>query len=153
MDEHPGDTLGKRFLTFWGALAAIVAVAVLLLLYRWIALPSDTAMTDGGAGKKRLDVLTAVSMEQQKELTTVAEVKAGETVRIPPDLAIPFAVKVLAGQKAAPSTIKTIAAQAAEAAAKEAANPAPPATTPPATAPPVPASPPPASNPAPPQGQ
>lgn len=143
MDEHPGDTLGKRFLTFWGALAAIVAVAALLLLYRWIALPSDTAVTDGGAGKKRLDILTAVSMEQQKELTTAAEVEKDKTVRIPPSTAIPWAATVLAGQKAAPSTIKTIAAQAAEAEAKAAANPAPPA----------PAPPPPASNPAPPPGK
>jgi hypothetical protein len=134
MDEHPGDTLGKRFLTFWGALAAIVAVAALLGLYRWIALPSDTATSDGGAGKKRLDILTAVTMEQQKELTTAAEVDK-DHVRIPPALAVPYAVNVLAGEKAAPSPIKTFAALAAEAEAKAAANPAPPPAPPPAPTP------------------
>ena len=135
MDEHPGDTLGKRFLTFWGALAAIVAVAALLGLYRWIALPSDSAANDGGAGKKRLEYLSATSIAQQTELNTVAEVKPGETVRIPPVEAIPYVANVLAGQKAAPSPIKTIAALAAEAGAKAAANPAPAPAPPPAPTP------------------
>jgi len=129
MDEHPGDTLGKRFLTFWGALAAIAAVAVLLGLYRWIALPSDNAVNDGGAGLKRLELLHAVNVEQQKEFTTAAEVEAGKTVRIPPDKAIPYAVSALAAQSAKPSAIKTPATIAREAAA------APPA---PAPAPPAP---------------
>ncbi len=135
MDEHPGDTLGKRFLTFWGALAAIVAVAALLGLYRWVALPSDSAINDGEAGKKRLELLTATNMAQQAELTTVAEVEAGKTVRIPPASAIPYAANVLAGQKAAPSTIKTPAAVVAEAEAKAAANPAPPPASNPAPSP------------------
>ena len=137
MDEHPGDTLGKRFLTFWGALAAIAAVVVLLGIYRWIALPSDTAVNDGDAGKKRLDILTATTVAQQTELTTVAEVEKGKTVRIPPASAIPWTAQVLAAQKAAPSTIKTPAAVVAEAEAKAAATPVPP----------------PASNPAPPPGK
>ena len=135
MDEHPGDTLGKRLLTFWGALAAIVAVAALLGLYRWVAIPSDNAINDGEAGKKRLDNLTATNIAQQAELTTVAEVKAGETVRIPPVQAIPYVATVLAGQKAAPSTIKSFAAIAAEAEAKAAANPAPAPAAPPAPTP------------------
>lgn len=122
MDEHPGDTLGKRFLTFWGALAAIVAVAALLGLYRWIALPSGTAVSDGGAGARRADILSAVQAGQQKELETAAEVEAGKTVRIPPAAAIPWAAPVLAAQKAAPSPIKTPAAIAAEAEAKSKAT-------------------------------
>ena len=135
MDEHPGDTLGKRFLTFWGALAAIVAVAALLGLYRWMALPSDNASSDGGAGKKRQDYLSSTSIAQQTELNTTAEVKAGETVRIPPVHAISYAASVLVGQKAAPSAMKTNAALAAEAEAKAAANPAPPPATPPSPTP------------------
>lgn len=134
MDEHPGDTLGKRFLTFWGALAAIAAVAVLLGLYRWIALPSDTQVNDGGAGAKRLEILQTVSAEQQKELSTVAEVKPGTEVRIPPDRAVAYAVKTLAAQPAKPSPIKTPATLAREAAA----NPPPPAPAP-APAPSTPA--------------
>jgi hypothetical protein len=125
MDEHPGDTLGKRFLTFWGALAAIAAVAILLGLYRWIALPSDTADNDGGAGTKRLDILQAVSSEQEKELITVAEVTPGQTVRIPPTKAVPWAVSVLAAHKATPSAIKTTATLAREAAANPPPPPAP----------------------------
>ena len=135
MDEHPGDTLGKRFLTFWGALAAIVAVIVLLAIYRWIALPSDTAINDGDAGKRRLDILTATTVAQQAELTTAAEVEKGKTVRIPPASAIPWAATALAAQKAAPSTIKTPAAIVAEAEAKAAANPAPPPASNPAPSP------------------
>ena len=135
MDEHPGDTLGKRFLTFWGALAAIVAVAALLGLYRWVALPSDGATNDGGAGKKRLDNLSATTSAQQTELMTVAEVKPGEIVRIPPASAVPYVATVLAGQKAAPSAVKTPSALAAEAAAKAAANPAPAPAPPPAPTP------------------
>ena len=137
MDEHPGDTLGKRFLTFWGALAAIAAVAVLLGLYRWVALPSDTQVNDGGAGAKRLEILQTVTGEQQKELTTVAEVEKDKTVRIPADKAIPWAVGVLAAQKAAPSPIKTTATLAREAAA----NPPPPAPAPAPAAPGAPLTP------------
>ena len=117
MDEHPGDTLGKRFLTFWGALAAIAAVALLLLLYRLIALPSDSQIEDGGAGAKRTETLQAVNAEQLKELTTVAEVEAGKSVRIPPVTAVPYAAKVLSQQKAAPTTFKSAAAVARDAAA------------------------------------
>jgi hypothetical protein len=139
MDEHPGDTLGKRFLTFWGALAAIAAVAVLLGLYRWIALPSDTQINDGGAGLKRLETLQTVNTEQRKELTTVAEVKPGEAVRIPPDKAIPYAVSVLAAQSAKPSAVKTPATLAREATANPAPAPAPATTPAPARPAPAPA--------------
>jgi len=134
MDEHPGDTLGKRFLTFWGALAAIAAVAVLLGLYRWIALPSDTKVNDGGAGLKRLEILQTVHSEQQKEFATVSIDEATGKVRIPPDRAVPYAVNVLAAQKAAASPIKTTATLAREAAA----NPPPAAPAPAAPATPAP---------------
>lgn len=122
MDEHPGDTLGKRFLTFWGALAAIAAVALLLGLYRWMILPSDNDAADGGRGSKRLELLTATKIEQKKEVENAAEVEPGKTVRIPADAAIPYAAGVLASKKAAPSTIKTPAGIAAEAAAKAASG-------------------------------
>lgn len=118
MDEHPGDTLGKRFLTFWGALAAIVAVALLLGLYRWWFLPSDTDANDGGAGAKRIELLTTVRTEQKKEIETAAEVEPGKTVRVPAADIIPYAATVLASKKAAPSAFKTPAAIAAEAATK-----------------------------------
>ena len=118
MDEHPGDTLGKRFLTFWGALAAIVAVAVLLTIYRWAVLPSDNTVNDGGAGKKRSELLAGVQAEQKNELSTVAEVEAGKTVRIPAESAINWTASVLAARKAAPSAVKPPAAMAAEAETK-----------------------------------
>lgn len=115
MDEHPGDTLGKRFLTFWGALAAIAAVALLLGVYRWLAIPSDAAVTDGGAGKKRAEILATVQAAQKAELEMAAEVEAGKTVRIPAVSLVPYAASVVGAQKAAPSPIKTPAAVAAEA--------------------------------------
>ena len=67
MEEHPGDTLGKRFLTFWGALVAIAAVVVLLGIYRWIAIPSDTQVNDGGAGEIRLTTTREVRKAQESE--------------------------------------------------------------------------------------
>ena len=107
MDEHPGDTLGNRFLTFWGALGTIVAVALLLGLYRWIAIPSANAVNDGGTGNTRLATLSLVNEAENTEYSTVAEVEAGKTVRLPADTLIPFAAKSLAMQKAAPGPLKT----------------------------------------------
>jgi hypothetical protein len=107
MDEHPGDTLGNRFLTFWGALGTIIALALVLALYRWIAVPSADAVNDGGAGNNRLNILARISDEQKAEYTKVAEVEPGKSVTLPPDTLIPFAAKTLAAQKAAPSPIKT----------------------------------------------
>ena len=34
MENHPGDTLGTRFLTFWGAIAAFFAFAVFAILFQ-----------------------------------------------------------------------------------------------------------------------
>lgn len=114
MDEHPGDTLGKRFLTFWGALSAIAAVALLLALYRF-ALPSDDQERDGGAGEVRQATAESVRAAQKKEFNTVAEVEAGK-VRIPADAAIPYAATVLAASKAKPGPIMTPEGTAAKAA-------------------------------------
>lgn len=107
MDEHPGDTLGNRFLTFWGALGAIAALALILGIYRWIAIPSANAVNDGGAGNARLATLSLVSSEEEKEFTTAAEVEAGKTVRLPAPALISYAAKTLAAQKAAPGPLKT----------------------------------------------
>lgn len=115
MDEHPGDTLGKRFLTFWGALAAIAAVALLLGIYRWVAIPSDTVPNDGGAGEARREILSKVQAAQKSELEMAQEVEPGISVRLPATALIPHASSVLAGQKAAAGPIKTPAAMAAEA--------------------------------------
>jgi hypothetical protein len=107
MDEHPGDTLGNRFLTFWGALGTIVALALLLALYRWIAVPSASAVNDGGAGNARLATLSLTAEDQTAEYGKAVEVEAGKTVRLPADHLIAFAAKTLAAQKAAPGPLKT----------------------------------------------
>jgi hypothetical protein len=107
MDEHPGDTLGNRFLTFWGALGAIAALALVLGIYRWIVIPSASEVNDGGAGNTRLATLSQVTLEEEKEFTTAAEVEAGKTVRLPARALISYAAKTLAAQKAAPGPIKT----------------------------------------------
>jgi hypothetical protein len=107
MDEHPGDTLGNRFLTFWGALGTIVALALVLALYRWIAVPSADAVNDGGVGNARLAILANTTSEQDAEFHQAAEVEAGKTVRLPADSLLSFAAKTLAAQKAAAGPVKT----------------------------------------------
>lgn len=107
MDEHPGDTLGNRFLTFWGALGTIAALALVLALYRWIAIPSASAVNDGGTGNNRLNILARISDEQQAEFSKSAEVEPGKTVMLPADTLIPFSANTLAAQKAVPSAFKT----------------------------------------------
>ena len=116
MEEHPGDTLGKRFLTFWGALAAIAAVALLLGLYRWIAIPSDAQVNDGGAGGKRLALVLEVKDAQEKEYRRKVDMAPGKSVELTPDDFISHAATVLAAQKPAPTTFMTPAAVAAKAA-------------------------------------
>ena len=120
MDEHPGDTLGNRFLTFWGALGTIVVLALLLGLYRWIAIPSATAANDGGTGNARLATRALVNEGENTEYGMVAEVEPGKTVRLPADALIPFAAKSLAQQKAAPGPLKTPEALVREQEAKAA---------------------------------
>jgi hypothetical protein len=107
MDEHPGDTLGNRFLTFWGALGSIAALALIIALYRWIAIPAAYTVNDGGAGDARLGILSTVTTDEGADYSKVAEVEPGKTVRLPAHLLIPFAAKTFAAQKAAPSAIKT----------------------------------------------
>jgi hypothetical protein len=122
MDEHPGDTLGNRFLTFWGALAAIAAVALLLGVYRWLVLPGDGDPQDGGASHARTRTLLEVKRHEKAELTKAEEVEPGKTVRLPADRILPWAVATLRAQKAAPGPEKTpeaIAREQAEKAATE----------------------------------
>jgi len=107
MDEHPGDTLGNRFLTFWGALGTIATLAVIIALYRWIAIPAAYTVNDGGAGDARLGILSTVTTDEAAEYNKIAEVEPGKTVRLPAEFLIPFAAKTFAAQKAAPSAIKT----------------------------------------------
>lgn len=116
MEEHPGDTLGKRFLTFWGALAAIAAVVVLLGLYRWIAIPSDSQVNDGGAGENRAKITREVKTAQETEYHRKVEIAPGKSVELTPEDFIPHAAKILSAQKPAPTTIMTPAAAAAKAA-------------------------------------
>jgi hypothetical protein len=117
MEEHPGDTLGKRFLTFWGALAAIAAVALLLGFYRWIAIPSDDKVNDGGASEKRLATAREVKAAQKSEYFRSVEIQPGNSVTLTPDDFITHSAGVLAAQKPVPSAMKTPAAVAAAAAA------------------------------------
>ena len=107
MDEHPGDTLGNRFLTCWGMLGTIAALALMLVVYRWIAVPSATAANDGGVGLARLSTLATVRQDSDAEYSKVAEVEAGKTVRLPAASILSFAAVTLASQKAAPGPLKT----------------------------------------------
>lgn len=107
MDEHPGDTLGNRFLTFWGALGAIVVVAVLLGLYRWIALPGSGDERDAGAGAARGRIAAEARRLEDDEYAKAAVVEAGKTVRLPADAILTYAAATLKGQKAAPGPEKT----------------------------------------------
>ena len=79
MDEHPGDTLGNRFLTFWGALGAIVALALILLIYRWIAVPSSGTVNDGGASNVRLGILSQVSGDAEPGFPTAVNLRFKST--------------------------------------------------------------------------
>lgn len=115
MDEHPGDTLGNRFLTFWGALGAIAALALLLGIYRWVAIPSSTAANDGGVSDARRATLSTVTEATNTEFNQVAEVEAGKTVRLPANTLIAYAAKTLAAQKPAPGPLKTPEGQQKEA--------------------------------------
>ena len=107
MDEHPGDTLGNRFLTFWGALGTIAALALLIALYRWIAMPPAYSVNDGGVGDARLATLSLVTTDQETEYRKTVEVDPGKTVRLPAEALIPYAAKLLAMQKPVPGPIKT----------------------------------------------
>jgi hypothetical protein len=88
MDEHPGDTLGKRFLTG----VAIYAV-------KGMFGPNDGDPLDGGLGKARQAKKVLVTKEQDAELAKYALDKAKGTVTIPPSEAIPYAAKLLSSQK------------------------------------------------------
>ena len=122
MDEHPGDTLGNRFLTFWGALGTILALALVIGIYRWIAIPSATAVNDGGVSNTRLATLSLNNEAESTEFNTATEVEAGKIVRLPTEAIIPFAAKTLAAQKPAPGPLKTPEAMVREQEAKAAST-------------------------------
>ena len=100
MDEHPGDTLGKRFLAFWGTLAAVLAFGILIYLVKGLFGPSSTDPLDAGVGAERLAKKALVEKEQTEETTKYVLDKAKQTVTLPPTDAIPYAVTVLSQQKA-----------------------------------------------------
>ncbi len=99
MDEHPGDTLGKGFLTFWGTVGAILIFGVAVYAVKGLFGPSDEDPLDGGVSKARLEKKTLVYDEQDLELSKYAIDKAKKTVTIPPTEAIPFAASFLSKQK------------------------------------------------------
>lgn len=99
MDEHPGDTLGKRFLTFWGTVAAILAFGVAIYAVKGMFGPDDGDALDGGMGQYRLAKKVLVNKEQTLEFDKYAIDKAKGTVTLPPADAIPFAAGVLSKQK------------------------------------------------------
>ena len=100
MEEHPGDTLGKRFLTFWGSVAVILAFGVLVYFVKSFFGPGDGDEIDRGAAKFREDRLALVVKEQETEASKYALDKAKNTVTIPTTAAIPYAAAILAQQKA-----------------------------------------------------
>ncbi len=99
MDEHPGDTLGKRFLTFWGTVGAILAFGVAIYAVKEMFGPSDGEALDGGAGKARSAKKMLVVKEQEADFNKYALDKAKGVVTLPPTDAIPYAASVLAKQK------------------------------------------------------
>ena len=98
MDEHPGDTLGKRFLTFWGAVAAVLAFGVAVYLVKGLFGPSDSEPLDGGVSQSRLEKKALVDKEQIAELQKYALDKAKNVVTLPPTEILPYAVSVLSKQ-------------------------------------------------------
>jgi hypothetical protein len=122
MEDHPGDTFGRRFLAFWGTAAAILAFGVVLWLGRKVFTPSDGEELDGGAAVARKEKLNLTQREQEKEINAWSENKEKGTVRMPTPAAFAFAAGELSGQKAAKSNVKTPEGMAAEAAAPKPAG-------------------------------
>ena len=100
MDEHPGDTLGKRFLAFWGTIAAVLAFGILIYLVKGLFGPDSTDPLDGGVGAERLARKALVDKDQEAEATKYAFDKEKQLVTIPTTDAIPYAASVLSKQKA-----------------------------------------------------
>lgn len=100
MDEHPGDTLGKRFLAFWGTIAAVLAFGILIYLVKGLFGPDSTDPLDGGVGAERLARKALVDKDQDAEATKYAFDKEKQLVTIPTKYAFPYAASVLSKQKA-----------------------------------------------------
>lgn len=105
MEEHPGDTLGKRFLTFWGSVAVIVAFGVVVYLVKGLFAPGDGEELDRGAATFRYEKRALVDKEQDADIGKYALDKAKNTVTIPTSDAIPYAAAILAQQKAEKSKV------------------------------------------------
>jgi hypothetical protein len=100
MQNHPGDTLGKRFLTWWGSVLAILAFGVCLWLVRKTFGPNATDPLDGGMAQARLEKRRLVEADQRTELSKYEIDKAKGTVRMPPAELVSYAASVLSQQKA-----------------------------------------------------
>jgi hypothetical protein len=105
MEEHTGDTLGRRFMAFWGTVGAILVFGVVLTLGRKALTPKDDSVADAGAAEARAERLQIVKAEQAKELNTWEEDTAKGTVRIPPSAAIGYAVEVISKQAESKSAV------------------------------------------------
>ncbi len=114
MEEHNGDTLGRRAMAFWGTVAAILTFGLVLVGMKKALAPNDDAVADGGQAAFRTEKLKLTQQEQNKEYDLVSITDG--IARVSPDQSIPFAAKTLAGQKAAPSKVKTPEGAAAAAA-------------------------------------
>lgn len=99
MDEHPGDTLGKRFLTFWGSVAAVLAFGVAVYAVRGLFGPSSSEPLDGGVSASRLEKKALVDAEQAAELGKYTIDKAKNTVTLPPSEIVAYAAATLAKEK------------------------------------------------------
>ncbi|MBP7950106.1 MAG: hypothetical protein KA004_10650 [Verrucomicrobiales bacterium] len=105
MDEHPGDTLGKRFLTFCGSILAILAFGAILYFGVRAFGPGDGEVADGGAGEFRTEKRRLVEKEQDAELGKFAKDEAKGTVQMPVDHLFSYAVAILKKQQESKSKV------------------------------------------------
>lgn len=105
MDEHPGDSLGKRFLTFWGSILAILAFGILVYIVKSLFGPSSGDELDGGLAQNRLGKKSLVDKEQAAEIEKYAFDKAKQVVAMPPAELTAYAASVLSKQKETKSKV------------------------------------------------
>jgi hypothetical protein len=103
MDEHPGNTLGKRFLSFWGTVGAVIAFGVAIYVVKGLFGPSSGDPLDGGQSGHRLEKKALVDKEQTVELDKYAVDKAKNVATLPPAEVFTYAVSVIAQEKATKS--------------------------------------------------
>lgn len=115
MEEHSGDTLGRRVLAFWGTVGAILTFGAVLTLGRKALAPKDDDVADAGAAAFRTEKLKLVRGEQEGEFSAVT-VKDG-FAKVSPVDAIPYAAKTLSAQKATKSEVLTPEGMSAKSAA------------------------------------